>query len=434
MSSTRNLSDIRLPYTIDTIDPRTGGNLATPSAAVCRRCHPDDYTISIEMGIVACLHDIRRKIQHNDNTLRAWGGDRITNFHDLYAALRGVHPTYKIVSRAPQSFNELSHPLFGLSDGSGDGLIRFGSISKWMWDQIGINASDLRFVHANTDRTNNIGSYIIPFLDDSDRRHFTLKYDNIIDCHLILEERSLRGMEVLDMDLQDVGWMIPVDEWSDSIVLNRPSGQLTGKYHTSAFIRGDPNRGITTCTPCTMGDTSVGTEEVKTRIDTCLMNLRDRLLDGYNHAVELTKSIGYPSPNTLVDRIRLREDRYGKYRKMSDETLALVAREHKHSHHHSDLEVQYVFISEALMYYTGINVDGMPYVYKGIYARQRYPAIEVRTGYNMFAMDGHAARGIKANISILISCILEYRRRVMTGTAVDDSVIDAMMQTYARRY
>lgn len=434
MSSIRSryADESKRTHTLSSVDSTTHNVVYKREEIGCSKCSAADSDTLVNKKISTCLDDMRERIYYNDKLLKEWGGARIRNMIILSSVLKGeeTYP-YKIVNQRPRSmyYHEISHPLFGNPAQEPNGPILINGINKWMWDRIGADARRLTFIQAHKHPAlGHVSEYRIPFLDVTDWQQFMRGYSNAVNCLLLLEGRTLRGMEVYDPYERDFRIYKPIASWKDLSIRANVHEQYTGKYHTSAPIKGDPTGRETTCTPCS-AEESVGAEEVNTRIDTCLNNLRDRLLDGYREVMELARKIGYSDPNDLVEDMKKQPNGEAK---MSSDTLALLAREHGFNvHEGSDLVVQHVLISDAMMQLLKLDDRAVYYANRASYVRTVGAMKEVRSGYNMFAMDGHAARGIKANIEVLISCILERRRRIMIGVSLDDSVIKAMIHTNA---
>lgn len=182
----------------------------------------------------------------------------------------------------------------------------------------------------------------------------------------------------------------------------------SGRYHTYTPMLGTST--LIPCAPCSENE-DISIMELRTRIQSCTVDLRNRIIGNYNQSID------------LLHRVRDHDTRYYNWdledivnrSRNSDEVYDVLSRYHPYSRD-NDMNMEFFFISYDMLDYIGIDLNDFPQL--PIY----------NTGVGVIAISSHAHRGFKHTHENIISCILRLKRMIMEGRTYDDSLREVVTQ------
>lgn len=184
----------------------------------------------------------------------------------------------------------------------------------------------------------------------------------------------------------------------------------SGRYHTYTPMLGTSTTALIQCAPCNENE-SISIMELRTRIQSCAIDLRNRIIGNYNQSLD------------LLQNVRDHDSRYRNWEledivnslRNSDELYDVVSRYHPYRRER-DMNMEFFFISYDIIDYIGIDPNDFPQLSK------------YDEGLEVIAISSHAHTGFNHTHENIISCILRLKRMIMEGRTYDDSLREVVTQ------
>lgn len=181
------------------------------------------------------------------------------------------------------------------------------------------------------------------------------------------------------------------------------------RYHVYTPMLGTST--LIPCAPCNENE-FLSIMELRTRIQSCAIDLRNRIIGNYNQSLN------------LLEKVRNHDIRYKNWDLLdivnglrnpttSAEVYDVLSDYHPY-YQERDMNMEFFFISNVMLDYIGINIH-------------EFPQLRIdNTGADVIAMSRHAYDGFYHTHENIISCLLLLNRMIMDGRTYDRSLRDVV--------